>query len=111
MVPDRLALLDITLLAPFALSVFTLVGISANLIAHASGLATPGLLKMVEISLLAGYLATLGAAVLAYGTAVMTFRFGLDPDNHGVPIVTSSIDLFGMFALVGTVVLLRVGVR
>jgi len=111
LVPERLALLDITLLAPFALSVFTLVGISSDLIARASGLATPGLLKMVEISLLAGYIATLGAAILAYATAVMTFRFGLDPDNHGVPIVTSSIDLFGMFALVGTIVLLGVGVK
>jgi mgtE-like transporter len=89
LVPERLAWLDITLLAPFALSVFTLVGISADLIARASGLATPGLLRMVEISLLAGYIATLGAAILAYATAVMTFRFGLDPDNHGVPIVTS----------------------
>jgi mgtE-like transporter len=108
LVPDRLALLDITLLAPFALSVFTLVGISADLIARASGLATPGLLHMVEISLLAGYIATIGAAILAYATAVATFRFGLDPDNHGVPIVTSSIDLFGMFALVGTIVLLGV---
>ena len=111
LMPERLALLDITLLAPFALSVFTLVGISSDLIARASGLATPGLLKMVEISLLAGYIATVGAAVLAYATAVATFRFGLDPDNHGVPMVTSSIDLFGMFALVGTVVLLGVGVK
>jgi len=111
LIPERLAWLDITLLAPFALSVFTLVGISADLIARASGLATPGLLKMVEISLLAGYIATLGAAILAYATAVATFRFGLDPDNHGVPIVTSSIDLFGMFALVGTIVLLGVGVK
>jgi len=111
LIPERLAWLDITLLAPFALSVFTLVGISADLISRASGLASPGLLKMVEISLLAGYIATIGAAILAYATAVATFRFGLDPDNHGVPIVTSSIDLFGMFALVGTIVLLGVGVK
>jgi mgtE-like transporter len=108
LLPERLAWLDITLLAPFALSVFTLVGISSDLIARASGLATPGLLRMIEISLLAGYIATLGAAIVAYATAVATFRFGLDPDNHGVPMVTSSIDLLGMFALVGTIVLLGV---
>ncbi|MGZ4190250.1 MAG: magnesium transporter [Actinomycetota bacterium] len=108
LLPERLAWLDITLLAPWALSVFTLVGISSDLIAHAAGLATPGLLKMIEVSLLAGYLATLGAAIVAYATAVATFRFGLDPDNHGVPMVTSSIDLLGMFALVGSVVLLGV---
>jgi mgtE-like transporter len=108
LIPDRLALLDITLLLPWALSVFTLVGLSAWAIAHATGLATPSLLKMIEVSLLGGYIASLGAAVMAYATAVATFRFGLDPDNHGVPIVTSSIDLLGMFALVGSVVLLGV---
>ena len=108
LVPERLAWLDFTLLAPWALSVFTLVGVSATLIAHASGLASPGFVKMIEVSLLAGYLATLAAAILAYATAVATFRFGLDPDNHGVPIVTSSIDLLGMFALVGSIVLLGV---
>jgi mgtE-like transporter len=108
LLPERLALLDITLLAPWALSVFTLVGMSAWAIAHISGLATPSILKMIEVSLLGGYLATLGAAVVAYATAVATFRFGLDPDNHGVPIVTSSVDLLGMFALVGSIVLLGV---
>jgi mgtE-like transporter len=108
LLPERLALLDITLLAPWALSVFTLVGMSAWAIAHISGLATPSILKMIEVSLLGGYLATLGAAVVAYATAVATFRFGLDPDNHGVPMVTSSIDLLGMFALVGSIVLLGV---
>lgn len=108
LLPERLAWLDFTLLAPWALSVFTLVGMSSNFIAHAAGLATPGLLKMIEISLLGGYIATVGAAIIAYGTAVATFRFGLDPDNHGVPMVTSSIDLLGMFALVGSIVVLGV---
>jgi len=105
-IPERLAWLDFTLLGPFALWVFTLVGFSSYWIARASGLATPGFWKMIFISLLAGYIATIAAALIAYATAVATFRWGLDPDNHGVPMVTSSIDLFGMFALVGTIVLL-----
>jgi mgtE-like transporter len=108
LLPQRLALLDVTLLAPFALSVFTLVGISANLIAHAFHQQTPGLLRMVEISVIAGYIATMGAAVIAYAAACATFRFGLDPDNHGVPLVTSSMDFIGVVALVGTIVLLGV---
>ncbi|MCA1832322.1 MAG: magnesium transporter [Actinomycetota bacterium] len=108
LIPERLAILDITLAAPFALSVFTLVGVSAHVVSRGLGIATPGLLKMVEVSLIAGYLATLGAAIIAYAGAVATFRFGLDPDNHAIPIVTSSLDLLGVVTLVGTVVLLGV---
>jgi mgtE-like transporter len=108
LVPERLALLDISLAAPFALSVFTLVGISAHLVARLIGLSSPGIAPMIAISLVAGYLATLGAAIISYAAAVATFRFGLDPDNHGIPIVTSSMDLVGMICLVGTIVLLGV---
>ena len=33
--------------------------------------------------------------VLSYYLAIVTYRFGLDPDNPTVPIVTSVIDLAG----------------
>jgi mgtE-like transporter len=36
--------------------------------------------------------------VVSYEIAVSTSRFGLDPDNHGVPIITSVMDLFGVAA-------------
>jgi mgtE-like transporter len=108
LLPQRLAVLDATLAAPFALSVFTLVGLSSHVVARALGLSSPGLWKMIAISLMAGYLATLGAALIAYGAAVATFRFGLDPDNHAIPIVTSALDLLGVVCLVGTVVVLGV---
>ena len=35
-----------------------------------------------------------------------TYRFGLDPDNHGIPIVTSSLDLLGALSLILAIVLL-----
>lgn len=108
LVPDRLATLDITLAAPFALSIFTLLGLSSHVVARALGLASPGVLKMVGVSLIAGSLATLGAALIAYAAAVATFRFGLDPDSHAIPIVTSALDLLGVMCLVGTVVFLGV---
>ena len=38
--------------------------------------------------------------VVAYYGAIATYRLGLDPDNHGIPIVTSSLDLLGAFALI-----------
>jgi mgtE-like transporter len=108
LIPDRLALLDISLAAPFALSVFTLVGISSHVVAEALGKSSPGVWSMIAISLLAGYMATVGAAIIAYASAVATFRFGLDPDNHAIPIVTSTIDLIGTLCLVATIAMLGV---
>ncbi len=40
-----------------------------------------------------------------YG-AVASYRLGLDPDNHGIPIVTSSLDLLGALALILAIVTL-----
>jgi mgtE-like transporter len=40
-----------------------------------------------------------------YG-AVAAYRLGLDPDNHGIPIVTSSLDLLGAVALILVIVAL-----
>ena len=31
-----------------------------------------------------------------YYLAIVTYRFGLDPDNQGVPIITSVMDLAGV---------------
>jgi mgtE-like transporter len=50
---------------------------------------------MVVGTLLAGLMATAIAIVAAYYIAIITTRFGLDPDNHSVPIITSVMDLAG----------------
>ena len=108
LLPERLAALDISLAGPWAVLNFGLTGVTAHFIAIATNKASPGLLNMIGIALLAGAISTVGAALLAYATAVATFRFGLDPDNHGIPMITSSMDLAGVLAVVGTVVLLGV---
>ena len=38
---------------------------------------------MMGVSLIAGFLATTAAVVVGFYAAVATYRFGLDPDNHG----------------------------
>ena len=46
--------------------------------------------------------------VLGYYLAVGTTRFGLDPDNQSVPLITGVMDLTGIVAIVAAVSLLGV---
>jgi mgtE-like transporter len=60
---------------------------------------------MVTIALSAGLLATVVLALVAYAAASATFRFGLDPDNFGIPIVTATMDFLGVLCLVAAIAL------
>jgi mgtE-like transporter len=50
-------------------------------------------------TMLAGLLVMPLILVIGYYIAVLTSRFGLDPDNHAVPIITSVMDLTGVVAI------------
>ncbi|MDQ4097144.1 MAG: magnesium transporter [Actinomycetota bacterium] len=108
-VPQRVARGDFVLTFLYAAPVFSLLAVSAEIAATVAGLATPGIVRMVGISLLGGLLATVAAVGIAYYGAIVSFRLGLDPDNHGIPLITSSMDLIGAFALILAIVLLGVG--
>jgi mgtE-like transporter len=84
--------------------VFTLVALSAQVISMATGKHSPGVVDMLSISLFAGFLATIISSAIAYYGAVAAYRFGWDPDNFGIPLVTSVMDLAGTLCLIlGTV--------
>jgi mgtE-like transporter len=108
-VPERPARDDFVLTFLFAIPVFVLVALSSDLAASLSGLRSPGALRMVEVSLIGGFIATAFAVLVAYYGSIGAFRLGLDPDNHGIPMVTSSMDLLGAFALILAIVV--VGIR
>ncbi|WP_244987651.1 magnesium transporter [Methanoculleus chikugoensis] len=80
------------------------------LIAHGAavlmGLNSPGLGMLVIISLAAGLVVMTLVNGVAYATASLSFRYGLDPDNFGIPVITSLIDLIGAAALVTVIGLL-----
>ena len=63
----------------------------------------------VSLTLLAGVLAFPVLSMTAYAAATTSFRFGLDPDNHGIPVVTATMDLAGVACLVGAITLMGVG--
>jgi mgtE-like transporter len=96
--PEAIAGLDATIIFLFALFMFALRGLAAGVIGELMNLASPGILVMVGVSLVAGMIATLLVIVISYYTAVATYRLGLDPDNHGIPIISSTMDLLGVIA-------------
>ncbi len=97
---------DVLLVAMYAVPVFFLLGVSADIASAAVGLRSPGSLEMIAVSMLAGVVATTFAVLVGFYGAVAAHRLGLDPDNHGIPIVTSSLDLLGAIALILAIVAL-----
>jgi mgtE-like transporter len=108
-VPDRIAWLDISVIFFFAVFAFSAIGTAAWTSATLFGYATPGVGLVVTVALVAGLISTVILSVVAYATAAASYRFGLDPDNEGIPIVTSAMDLLGLLCLVGVTALLWVG--
>jgi mgtE-like transporter len=106
-VPQGLAWLDSSIVVLFGLWVFVLVAALAHYAAVAIGLASPGLIRMIEVGVVAGIFATVVLIALAYYVAIATYRLGLDPDNHGVPVVTCASDLTAMVALLIALVAFR----
>jgi len=98
--PESVAILDATVVMLIALAIFPLLGVTAEAVALALGLPSPGLLRMVSVAVIAGAIATALALLVAYYSAVATYRLGLDPDNHGIPMITSSMDFAGVLSVV-----------
>jgi len=71
---------------------FFLLGVSSDIAALVVGLKSPGSLEMIAVSMLAGVIATTFAVLVGFYGAIAAHRLGLDPDNHGIPIVTSSLE-------------------
>jgi mgtE-like transporter len=115
-IPQPRAFRDFTLIYIFAVGVFLFIGGASHFLALGlseilgpGSLATlgldaetlsPGLAAMLGISAMAGLIATTAAAASAYYGSVVSYRFGLDPDTYGIPIITSAVDLLGFVSLI-----------
>jgi mgtE-like transporter len=106
--PEAAALLDGTLILALGLTVFAITAATTLGIAEILDQAYPGALRFTGIVLLGGLLATLLAGIIGYYAAIAAYRFGLDPDNHTIPLVTSGMDLLGVICLVAAIVVFGV---
>jgi len=114
-VPQPGAFRDFTLTYIFAIGVYLFIGGASHWLAvglgqlspdvlEALGLGSshlsPGFLTMLGVSALAGLLATTAAVFAAYYGSTVSYRFGLDPDTYGIPIITATVDLLGFMSLI-----------
>ena len=106
--PQRAARDDFAIIGLLAVPVFTLVAVSADLASFITDKTSPGVLPMVGVALVGGAIATGAAILIGYYASVATYRLGLDPDNYGIPLITSSMDLVGVIALILGAFALRV---
>ena len=106
--PQRAARDDFAITALLGIPVFVLVALSSQVAATLTGQASPGVANMVGISLIGGFLATFFALFVAYYGSIATYRLGLDPDNYGVPLLTSSMDLVGALSLIVAIIILGI---
>jgi mgtE-like transporter len=98
--PEVPAVIDASIVLGFGIAVFALIGAIAYALGDLTGLSgMPSALALVGATVLAGVLVTPLTIVSGYYLAVSTYRFGLDPDNQTIPIITSLMDLVGVAAL------------
>jgi mgtE-like transporter len=106
--PDPASVLDGAIVLVLGLTVYLITAVAALLVAQLIGVAHPGALRFVGVTMVGGLLATLVATLIGYYAAIVTYRFGFDPDNHTIPLVTSGMDLMGVICLVVALVLFGV---
>jgi mgtE-like transporter len=95
--PEIPALVDASIVSALSIAVFAMVGVVAYLLGVATDLVgMPSFPTLVAGTLLAGLIVTPITLVAGYYLAIGTFRFGLDPDDQSVPIITSVMDLAGV---------------
>jgi mgtE-like transporter len=98
--PEIPALVDASIVSALSIAVFATVGVVAYALGVATGLVgMPSFPALVGGTVLAGLIVTPITLVAGYYLAIGTFRFGLDPDDQSVPIITSVMDLAGVAVL------------
>jgi mgtE-like transporter len=107
--PDAPALLDGTIVLLLGLFLYLVTSVTTLITAELTGARHPGAFLFLASTMTAGLIAMVLAALIGYYAAIITFRMGLDPDNHTTPLVTSGMDLLGAICLVVSIAAFGIG--
>lgn len=97
--PEIPALVDGVIVVVLGVAVFTTIGAVAWALSRLTDGPDPGAAALIGATMLAGAIVLPITLVVGYYLAVLTSRFGIDPDNQGVPFITSLLDLAGVAAI------------
>lgn len=88
-----------------AIVTYAYIGVISFIAAMLIGGTGPiGFITVLAIVMISGMFATTILVFLSYYVAMAAVKFNLDPDDHGIPITSSSMDLISAFILVGIIV-------
>lgn len=97
--PEIPALVDGAIVVVLGVAVFTTIGAVSWALSRLTDGPDPGAAALIGATMLAGAIVLPITLVVGYYLAVLTSRFGIDPDNQGVPFITSLLDLAGVAAI------------
>ena len=106
--PEAAALLDFTIVFVLGITVYAITGFATLGVAELLDQAYPGVVRFIAAVMLGGALATVVASIIGYYAAILAHRFGFDPDNQTIPLVTSGMDLLGVICLIVALVIVGV---
>lgn len=108
LIPEKEVLKSFGFMHLLGLVVFTLVGIFGQIVNYTLSIPTIPIAYMIAITVIAGQLLTLLLNFMAYYLSVFSFIKGIDPDNVGIPLITSLMDVIGTGCLILSLKIFRI---
>ncbi len=102
-VPQRDVLKNFMSTYTYSLILLPLLAVLAHEGSLLLALQSPGLAEIILITVSAGLIVMSLVNFISYITASLSFRYGFDPDNFGIPVITSTIDFIGALVLVAVI--------
>ncbi len=93
--PDRDVFYTFAVMHAVAAFMFTMVGVFGYIVNILLHIPTISLSRMVLVTLVAGQLIMFIIDAMAYYFSILSFKKGIDPDNVGIPIIASFMDVAG----------------
>ncbi len=103
LIPRGTARSDMGFTLALAAPIFVFLVLLAEGTALVFGGDSPGFAMLLAVVLSAGAVATIFVLGVAYYGTLAVVRFGLDPDNMGIPMVTAALDVVGALTLISAV--------
>ncbi|MDG6224744.1 MAG: magnesium transporter [Candidatus Thermoplasmatota archaeon] len=89
-----------------AMVVFSFMSIAAMFLSPIAGISPPPFIQVLLVMALGGTVITLISSAAAYYIAYFSMKFGLDPDNVVIPLLTASMDIIGSGSLLASIMLM-----